>query len=336
MKRGLLYDHDAFDRHDTGFHVENATRLVEARRALARLDCAGVETVAAAPASRSLLRRVHPDEHLDAVEAQCARSEAFDADTPVVPASWRAALLASGAAADAAVRTLKGDADAAFVLSRPPGHHATPTRAMGFCLLNHAAVAAEAALAAGARRVAIVDPDVHHGNGTQDAFYARRDVFYASLHEWPLYPGTGAAGERGAGAGLGYTLNMPVPAATGERGFDGLVEGLLLPALRAFAPDLLVVSAGYDAHAADPLGHLLLSSLYYHDLFSKLAAIAPVVAVLEGGYDPVALGRSVAGSVAALAGASPPAWPEARQPGRDLGSLVEDLRKLHADAGPLA
>jgi acetoin utilization deacetylase AcuC-like enzyme len=328
----LVYDDDRFLAHETGpLHVENPGRLAAIRKALA---AAALPTTRAPspPVDPTLPLLVHTEHHVERVRAGCEASKRLDPDTQTSPASWEAALLAASCAADAARKVLSGEASNAFVVARPPGHHATPNRAMGFCLFNNAGVAAEAALRAGARRVAIFDPDVHHGNGTQDIFYDREDVLYVSIHESPLYPGTGHVTEQGSGRGAGFTVNLPVSAATGEKGFERLLSEVALPVLREFRPDLLVVSAGYDAHHRDPLGHLLLGSAFYHSMFRALLEAEPrVVAVLEGGYDYEGISRGVTSSVAALAGVPCPEWAESVPPGNDTDPLLPQFRREHGE-----
>jgi len=217
-------------------------------------------------------------------------------DNPLSAGTWAAALGAVAATAAALDWTVAAPGRRAFAAVRPPGHHAERALAMGFCWFGNAALAAERARRRhGVERVAIVDVDVHHGNGTQHLFEERADVFYASLHQWPFYPGTGAAGERGRGAGLGATLNLPLAAGSGDREARNAVESALEPALERFAPDLLIVSVGFDAWRGDPLGGLAWSEAWFGELGRRLAGMATasasgrVLAVLEGGYDLTAL-----------------------------------------------
>ena len=195
-----------------------------------------------------------------------------------------------------------------FVLARPPGHHATPFRGMGFCLFNTIAVAAAHALARGLDRVLIVDWDVHHGNGTQDAFYETDEVLFCSVHQWPLYPGTGAASERGAGNGAGYTINVPLAAGANDDAYMEVFDQIILPAANAFQPQIVLISAGFDAHANDPLASMLVTERGFASLARRVVGIADdhadgrVVAFLEGGYDPPALAASVVATLAELDG----------------------------------
>ena len=248
----LYVAHPSSLQHDTGAHPENAGRLRAIEAALEAEGWLGAERAPAPAATREQLTRAHALEHVDAIERLCASGGGMiDVDTVASPGSWEAALHAAGGAAWAAQRLLAGGDRVAFCGLRPPGHHAERARAMGFCLFNNAAVAAADALAEGrAERVLILDWDVHHGNGTEEIFAASSQVLYASIHQWPLYPGTGPAEYVGEGDGTGYTINMPVPPGAGSAEFTALVEHVVVPVGRAFAPGLVVISAGYgDASA---------------------------------------------------------------------------------------
>tara|TARA_B100000700_G_scaffold225530_2_gene248803 strand:- start:1374 stop:2285 length:912 start_codon:yes stop_codon:yes gene_type:complete len=275
------------------------------------------------PAEVEELLVVHPSSHLSRLEMiDAAGGGRVDPDTVMGPDSWEAARLAAGAGLVAIDALKKGVADFAFCAVRPPGHHAMPERSMGFCLLNNVAVAA-AALANAGQKVVIVDLDAHHGNGTQDAFYGDDRVLFVSCHQWPLYPGTGAADEVGTGAGIGTTVNLPVPPGTAGDDYRYAMDSLVVPVVENFKPDWLLISAGFDAHRADPLTDLGLTSGDYADLMGSLANLVStgrVIAFLEGGYDLAALSDSVGASVAALLGvdhrpeaASGTAGPEARR-----------------------
>ena len=285
----LVITDERFLDHDTGFrHPERPDRL---RAALAGVTAVDAELLSdsCAPrrAERSELELVHRPEMIDRVVTLAEHGGGrLDADTPMGAASLDAALLAAGAVLSAAEQLGAGSSEAeAYCIVRPPGHHATPEASMGFCLFNSVAVAA-ASLAATGQRVAVVDVDAHHGNGTQDVFFHRDDVLYASIHQYPLYPGTGALAERGAGPGEGSTINVPLPpGATGEAARAALDEAII-PVVEGFAPDWLLISAGYDGHRADPLTGLCYSSSDYGDFVRRLMPLAPrTVAVLEGGYD---------------------------------------------------
>ena len=303
----LLSTSSRFLDHDTGRgHPERPERLgadLDGARRGALADAVAV--VEPRPATRDELTAVHPPAFLDDLERFCAAGGGdLDPDTSVVPASWDAALLAAGAGLDAVERLEAGQADAAFCAVRPPGHHATPSRAMGFCLLNNVAVVA-ATLAARGERVAVLDWDAHHGNGTQDAFWADPRVLYISLHQYPLYPGTGRLDDTGVGEGTGTTVNLPLPAgATGDV-YLAAMDEVVAPAVETFGPDWLLVSAGYDAHRADPITGLGLTSGDFADLTGRAMELAPAgrrVFFLEGGYDLEALADSTAATVARLAG----------------------------------
>jgi len=235
---------------------------------------------------------------------------AFDPDTVASAGSYNAALHAAGGACAMVEALVSGEAQVAFCGLRPPGHHAEPEIAMGFCLFNNVAVAARHALdSLGVERIFILDWDVHHGNGTNDIFHADRRVLFASIHQSPLYPGTGPLSDQGSGEGVGYTSNLPVPPGSGDAEWQSLVEHVALPAARAFEPQLVLVSAGFDAHRADPLASCLLSSDSFAQLALRVRALAdsvaaPVGGVLEGGYDLDALASSVVAALGALEGGS--------------------------------
>lgn len=303
----LLETHEAFlDHLPSGGHPERPARL---SAVLAGIEAAGMGdalvAVAPRPATRVELERVHSAAYLDSVAAFCQRGGGWlDMDTAVSPGSWPAAVLAAGAGPDAIERLDRGEADAAFVAVRPPGHHALAARAMGFCLINNVAVTA-ATLAARGERVLVVDWDAHHGNGTQAIFYQDPRVLYVSMHQYPFYPGTGGLEETGAGDGVGYTINFPFPAgATGDV-YRSAVDEVVIPAAESFRPTWLIVSAGFDAHRSDPLTELGLAAGDFADLTDALSALVPAghrMAILEGGYDLEALAHSAGACVARLAG----------------------------------
>jgi acetoin utilization deacetylase AcuC-like enzyme len=325
----LVASDPRFAEHDPGRgHPERPARL---GAALAGLDAVRDALVPLPPrtATREELERVHVGEYLDRLEGFCAAGGgALDPDTVVSEGSWEAARLAAGAGLAAVDALDRGDGEAAFCALRPPGHHAVPARAMGFCLLNNVAVTA-AALRARGQRVLVVDWDAHHGNGTQDIFWADPDVLYVSTHEWPLYPGTGRLDETGAGPGRGTTVNVPLPAgATGDIVREALAT-VVAPLAEVFRPDWLLVSAGYDAHRADPLTGLALSAGDYADFTLDCAALVPArrtIAFLEGGYDLDALRDSVAATASALVGAAiRPEPPTSGGPGTPVVRAARDL-----------
>jgi acetoin utilization deacetylase AcuC-like enzyme len=300
-----------FAEHDTGpRHPERAARLGAVLEGVGQAALGdAVVPLAARDATRPELERVHPAAYLDVVERHCADGGGhLDADTVTSQASWRAARAAAGAGLAAVEALDSGEGAAAFLALRPPGHHALPSRAMGFCLLNNVAVTA-AALADRGERVCIVDYDAHHGNGTQHIFYGDGRVLYVSLHEWPQYPGTGRLDETGAGEGAGLTCNLPLPSgATGDVYLRALDE-VIAPLVVQFEPTWVLVSAGFDAHRDDPITDLGLSAGDFADITARVVELAPgpgrVVAFLEGGYDLAGLRASVAAALPALLGPDP-------------------------------
>ena len=313
-----LVGHHACGLHDTGWgHPEHQGRLPAILSAIEKDTPALIdhleqrEAIVADPA---LLELVHPRAHVDAVRAAVERTRAagqslhLDADTVVSAASWDAALAAVGCAVTAVDLVLDGSYDGAFALSRPPGHHAPADRAMGFCLFNNVAVAARHAQRRGADRVLIVDWDVHHGNGTQDIFYADGSVYYLSTHLSPHYPGTGPAEERGTSAGRNATRNVPMPHGIGPDEYHRRFDAALDATLAEFSPDLVIMSAGFDCLAGDPLGGMLLEPGDLHRITLRLRDATRattggrVVAALEGGYAPPRVGKGVVAVLRALCG----------------------------------
>ena len=304
--KGLVF-HENYLLHETGGHPERKERLMSIMDYLH--EEAVLTQLAMVEAREATLQEValnHDPDYIEEIRRFCGRGGGhLDPDTVVCRDSYKAALWAVGGALAAVDAVLEGGLSSVFCAVRPPGHHALRNRAMGFCIFNNVAVAARYAREKGVERVLIVDWDAHHGNGTQVAFYDDPSVFYFSTHQWPLYPGTGRAEERGVGAGLGYTLNCPLPPGSGDEDFFRVYDQEFLPVALEYRPELILVSAGYDAHELDPLTSLELTTQGYGRLAYRVARLAqevraPVVALLEGGYSLSALARSVAATIEAL------------------------------------
>jgi acetoin utilization deacetylase AcuC-like enzyme len=307
MATGVFFSHPASADHDTGAHPERAERIVAIERHLDETGWSGFERREAPRVQRALLEFCHDPAYVAALERLCADGGGqIDDDTLVSTGSWEAAMRAAGGAVAVVDAVLSGEAVAAFSAGRPPGHHALRGRAMGFCLFNNVALAAIHALAAHVlERVLILDWDVHHGNGTNDLFHTSAQVLYASIHESPLYPGSGPASDHGSGDGDGFTLNMPVPAGSGDAVFCELLDTHVIPRARQYQPQLILISAGYDAHAEDPLANCLVTEAGYAAMTTAMRRLAeelevPLGVVLEGGYALGALARSVAATLEAL------------------------------------
>jgi len=275
------------------------------------------EIVAPREATHEQLARVHDPDYLRRISETAGTATALDPDTYTSPETYEVARLAAGACVDAVDRVMSGQHARAFALVRPPGHHAERNRAMGFCFYNNVAVAAAHARTLGAGRVAIVDYDVHHGNGTQHIFELDPNVLYCSVHQYPYYPGTGAATEVGEGAGVGLTVNVPLEAGATDNDYHEVFDQMIIPVVRAFGPDLILVSAGLDAHERDPLGGMRLTTPAFGAMTMALRLTADeccdgrIVAVTEGGYDLRALRDSLLSVVDALGAedSGAPAWP---------------------------
>jgi acetoin utilization deacetylase AcuC-like enzyme len=316
--RALYFHHPGSREHDPQAvmpgHPESPLRLAMIEAALESVGWLGWERREAPAASEAELELVHTAEHVASVRALAeAGGGAIDPDTYVAPGSYAAALHAAGAACEMARALLSGEAAFGFCGTRPAGHHAEPDRAMGFCLFNNVAIAAELARRElGAERVLVIDWDVHHGNGTAETFRERDDVLLAGIHQHGIYPGSGPLDDVGSGRGEGYTLNLPVPGGSDGELWLSLLAHVVIPVAEQFAPQLVLVSAGFDAHRADPLAGCLLET----DAFAEMARHArelasglgaPLGLVLEGGYEPAALAQSVQATLAALRDGRPPA-----------------------------
>ena len=315
----ILIHSDRFAEHQTPpGHPERPERAEVMDAVAARGRERGAEIVAPRAATTEQLARVHDREHIRRISETSVKAAQFDPDTYTSPESYEVARLAAGAAIDAVERVMGDSHKAAVALVRPPGHHAERDRAMGFCLFNNVAVAAAHARAQGAAKVAIVDYDVHHGNGTQHIFETDPHVLYISTHQFPYYPGTGAADEVGREAGKGFTVNVPLEVGAVDEDFQVAFSKVVLPVLRQFEPDLIIVSAGVDAHERDPLGGMRLSTAAFGAMTRDLRAVAEecchgrILSVIEGGYDLEALSASLDAIIeahATPASAASRVWP---------------------------
>jgi len=324
-------------------HPERPARLDAVHAAIAACG-PDLERIPARPASAEEILRVHSREHLDRVAEAARRAPAqLDPDTYVCEASYEVALLAAGAAIDLARRVAAGRATAGLAAVRPPGHHAEATRAMGFCLFNNVAIAARALQAEdGVERILIVDWDLHHGNGTQHSFEDDPSVLYASTHQFPYYPGTGAAGEAGRDAGAGFTVNVPMPAGCGDAEYLGVFQRVIAPVARAFRPDVMLVSCGFDAHRDDPLGQMQLGRDGFRGMAACVRALADelcqgrLALVLEGGYAATGLLEGAEAVLEALLPEAPlPPHPTVN-PGtsRALAAVLDRVAAVHRDRYP--
>src|SRR4051794_7600573 len=314
VSRTVWLRHELSLAHEVPRHPERPERIKALEAEMERHGWFGCDVVRPRDATREQLLAVHPARHIDFLEELCATGGGhIDMDTVAMPATFEAAVRAAGGAVALVDELMSGAAATGFAALRPPGHHAEPARAMGFCFFGNAAVAARHAAAAhGASRVLIVDWDVHHGNGTNAIFHSDPGVLFVSIHEWPLYPGTGPAADLGEGDGEGYTVNLPVPGGSGDEAYRSLVDHVVLPLIAAWQPGLVLVSAGFDAHSLDPLATCRVTERGYAEMTASLrrgcAEVgARVGLVLEGGYSLEALTGSVATLMPALVADSPPA-----------------------------
>ena len=338
MSTAYVYD-PVFLEHDRPGHVERRERLSATMQLLAQKELLGklVEVQATLVPMEHLLAVHHEDYVKRAKEVAEGGGGNLDSDTYLNSRSYEVALTAAGGMLNLVDAILDGKADNGFALVRPPGHHALPGRGMGFCLFNNVAVGAAYALNhKGLSRVLIADFDLHHGNGTQEAFYSTDQVLYFSTHQYPYYPGTGHWSEIGVGQGEGFSVNVPLPPGVGDEGYERVFDEILYPVAERFRPELILVSAGYDAHWADPLGMMQLSSTGYGHLTETLKQIADEVCngrlalTLEGGYDLEALSHSIAATLQTLMGGEidDPLGP-APHPGIPVDDIVIDVKGVH-------
>ncbi len=329
-----------FLEHDEPTHPENRRRLEHIARYLEESGLsARLRRLAARDASVEEVFRVHGPAYVEHVRASAAGTISWlDADTYLGPHSYEAAIRAAGGLLSAIDAVMRGECSNAFALVRPPGHHAVANRAMGFCLFNNAAIAARYALRSlGLERVLIVDFDLHHGNGTQDAFYEDPSVLYFSTHQYPFYPGTGHWQETGRGAGDGYNVNVPLPAGVGDQGYARVFDEILVPLAHRYRPQMILVSAGYDAHWADPLGMELLSVAGFSTLTGTLVGLADelcegrLVLTLEGGYNLKALAFGVGATLMTMLGDSSIFDPlgKPHQQEENIDEIIAAVKHLH-------
>jgi acetoin utilization deacetylase AcuC-like enzyme len=322
MRKALLVDDARFDLHAApGHHPERPERLTAARAAVAAAEAGGIafDRVAGRPATDEELARVHDPAFVEALSKLRGRAGFLDPDTYLAPGSVDAARLAAGSLVALVDRLVEPGGSGSetpekgVALLRPPGHHARPAQAMGFCLLNSVAVAAAHARSRGLERVAVVDWDVHHGNGTQEMFWRDPGVLYVSTHQFPFYPGTGNVDEIGEGPGKGYTVNVPLVAGGSDPVYASAFERVVLPVLEAYAPELVLVSAGFDAAARDPLAQMEVSPEMFGWMARSVAAVGGkrMVLVLEGGYDLVSLETGLKSAIAGMVDGT-----VSREPGR--------------------
>lgn len=341
MSVGLVYD-PIYLEHDTGSHMENATRLVSVVKLLEQTNMVE-QIVPVAPRAATIdeLAKVHSKYYISQVES-IARMGAgwLNADTVVSPASYEVALHAAGGLINAVDAVMAGEVASAFALVRPPGHHATHSEALGFCLFNNIAVAARHAIDSyQLERVLIVDFDVHHGNGTQDTFYEDPRVLYFSTHQYPFYPGSGRIDEIGAGEGEGATVNVPMPAWCGDEEYLRVFEEILIPVARRFQPQLIMVSAGYDAHWGDNISLMQVSVTGFSKMVRILKTLADelcqgrLVLTLEGGYLYEALASSIKATLDVLLGNSdivdPLGKPPAARRAPPVDAILQAIKEMH-------
>ncbi len=335
----LLLSDNAMVEHDAGpGHPECPQRLEAVCDALRDRVVPGTAWASPKPCRARLLERVHAPDYVDQLDLLRGKTAWLDGDTAVSPGSVAAARLAAGAAIDAVTAVVAGTARRAFAIVRPPGHHAEYDHAMGFCLFNNIAIAAAHARdELGCDRVLVVDWDVHHGNGTQHAFSDRPDILFFSTHQSPFWPGTGDLHEIGADAGIGFTINVPLPAGCGDGAYRAVFDELLVPVADDFQPDVILVSAGFDADARDPIGGMAMTTAGFGALCGVVRDLADrhcegrLVLVLEGGYDLAALAEGARMCVQVMAGATPPEVPAV--PGL-AAQVIDQVRAVHRGFWP--
>jgi len=341
MKVGFVFD-PIYLKHDTGQHIENVRRL---EAIISHLEQAGLTQrltpIKPRPATVEELSLVHHEQHISHIQEAAQRGGGWlDGDTVLSPASYDAALYAAGGAIRATEAVMNGEVNSAFALVRPPGHHATYQRAMGFCLFNNVAIAAKYAMVEfGLERILIVDFDVHHGNGTQEAFYDNPQVLYISTHQYPHYPGTGSIEETGGGTAKGTTVNIPLPGGCGDAEYEQVFEQIVVPAAERFCPQLILVSAGYDPHWADGLAMMQVSVTGFAQMVRTIRELADklcngrLVFSLEGGYNLDALAASIKATFDVLMGDTDIDDPLGQSPrmfaAPDLAPLLKAIKEIH-------
>jgi acetoin utilization deacetylase AcuC-like enzyme len=334
------------ERHELHFEANNPERPARIEAIVQSLDMNGFwdpyPKLSPFEPNQSLLESIHSPSLLAGLPEVSRLNGALDSDTYTTPYSWELALKAAGGAVAVAAQVFKRESNAGFALCRPPGHHATPNQAMGFCLLNNVAIAAQCIVSEhGAKKVAIIDLDVHHGNGTQDIFYERDDVLFISIHQIPLYPGTGQANEIGKGQGEGATINLPLAPYAGDSARQACLEEVILPALGRYQPEMVLVSAGFDAHWKDPLAHQLATASGYGQMVAGLQAWANqhcegrIVLILEGGYDLSGIAASASACVAALLGKEfeDPVGKSKVEEENDWQQAINEIKRIHGFSG---
>ncbi len=333
--------HPRYNEHDLRGHPEHAGRIEAVWQQLQEANLINrMKAITASPISEDLILKVHTSEHLSTLQwvAQQDKIVMIDNDTYALQTSYEVARLSAGGVINAVDAILKGDADNAMAVVRPPGHHATPFRPMGFCLLSNIALGARHALDAyGLERVMIVDYDVHHGNGTQDVFYEDNQVLFISTHQSPFYPGTGDIKEIGKGAGEGYTVNVPLSGGYGDTSYHAIFQEVIWALAERYQPQLILVSAGFDAHWVDPLAHMKLSLSGYDHFSRELIRMAEqicngnIVFVMEGGYDLQALShgwRNIAHALLDDDELSDP-YGNAKHADNDIQSVIQEVKSIH-------